>query len=86
MMNNTTEKQFKIIKDIIEFINTKGKVSDKEIINLKKNYEEREFLTSFNHLVENGYIETKRTHNEVHELRGESEQYSLTKLGTKLLA
>lgn len=85
MLKDQTKFNF-LIKTIVNFIHQKGKVTDKEIIELKKQYNETDFLISFNHLVEKGYVLNSHTNKTSNELKGEAELYELSESGALLVS
>jgi hypothetical protein len=84
-MNIEEDKNNHIIKDIISTININGIISDKDVLEMKEKYNETKFLTAFNYLVENNYIQSQHLVNNTDGLAGKSEKYILTELGSKLI-
>lgn len=84
-MNIEEDKHNHIIKDIISKININGMITDKDVLDMKEKYNETKFLTAFNYLVENNYIQSQHLVSNKEELAGKSEKYVLTDLGNKLL-
>lgn len=87
-MNIAKDKKNIQIREIAQFIKHNGEVSDKNIIDLKNNHtEEREkdFLTYFNYLLQTGYVKIISRKKTGYGLQGESEAYTLTELGQKLV-